>query len=98
VLEQAAQLFEAQRDETATPRELGRHGTSQRARAAECQVLEPKRPVVLGRLALAVAKARSSDDEDAGSAKSVGVPKFQAMEKVSATRERQKRIPEEFFI
>jgi hypothetical protein len=92
-LDQAARLFdpEAESDEPSIRRELGWHRTSQQTSAAE--VLEPMR-----HLALPVARPRASDDEDAGPATSVGVPKVQFMEEVvySATQERE-QIPEQFF-
>jgi hypothetical protein len=102
-LDQAARLFdsEAESDEPSIRRELGKHRTSQQTPAAEYGVLEPERPVALRQLALPVAGARASDDEDAGPATSIGVPKVQFTEEVaySATLEGEggKQIPAEFF-
>jgi hypothetical protein len=83
-LDQAARLFDP---------EAGRH------EAAECEVREPERPLAMGPLALPVATARGSDDQDAGPLKSIGVREAQFTGEVgySVTPMDAEQIPDEFF-
>ena len=79
-LEQAARLLdpEAGRDAAAIYGELGRLTRLREAPTAECAVWVSERPLALDPLALPVARARGSDDENAGPFTSLGVrePQF----------------------
>ncbi len=100
-LDQAAQLFDPEGGgaETAIHREFGRLGKAQEIPASQCEVWNSDRPLAMGRLAVPVARAEGSDDQDAGPFKSIGVqePQLTSEAAYPATHRMGEEIPAEFF-
>ena len=98
-LDQAARLLDPEtgRHEMTVDREFGRLRSPQEA--AESEVWEQERPLAMGPLALPVATARGSDDQDARPLKSIGVGEAQFTGEVaySVTQMDGEQIPDEFF-